>query len=211
MRYWLYYNIFLKYMNLQTRFPLEFSLNRISFHQNIDMGIEYIYQQESPPAWTQEAYRLPCSNYSLCCPNWVPPLARVPPRPGYPPWPRYPPGQGTPPARVPPGQGTPRPGYPPGQGTPPGQGIPLARVPPTRVSPLARVSPRPGYPPGQGTPLGGVPPRPGVPPWPGYPPSCPMAFWEMLQSIMGYGYPPQVWTDKQSETITFPSYYVRGR
>ena len=23
--------------------------------------------------------------------------------------------------------------------------------------------------------------------------------------------PPQVWTDKQSETITFPSYYVRGR
>ena len=24
---------------------------------------------------------------------------------------------------------------------------------------------------------------------------CPMAFWEMLQSIMGYGYPP-MWTDR---------------
>ena len=45
----------------------------------------------------------PCSKYSLCCPNWVPPQARVPPlgggtpRPGYPPWPGYPPSQGTPP------------------------------------------------------------------------------------------------------------------
>ena len=23
-----------------------------------------------------------------------------------------------------------------------------------------------------------------------------MAFWEMLQSIMGYGYPPPLWTDR---------------
>ena len=76
-------------------------------------------KQESPPAWTQEAYRPPCSKYSLCCPNWVPP-----PRPGSP--------------------------------------------PPARVS-----RPPPGWT-WQGTP----------------PPSCPMAFWEMLQSIMGYGYPP---------------------
>ena len=30
----------------------------------------------------------------------------------------------------------------------------------------------------------------------GYPPGvCPMAFWVMLQSIMGYGYPP-LWTDR---------------
>ena len=29
--------------------------------------------QESLPAWTQEAYRPPCSEYSFCCPNWVPP------------------------------------------------------------------------------------------------------------------------------------------
>ena len=67
----------------------------------------------------------------------------------------------------PPSQGTPLPGYPPDwtwQGTPP-----------------------PGYPPAR------VPPQPGYPPswtWQGTPPGCPMAFWEMLQSIMGYGYPP---------------------
>ena len=58
-------------------------------------------KQESPPAWTQEAYRPPCSKYSLCCPNWVPP------------------GQGTPPARVPP----PPARVPPSQGTPPPHGI----------------------------------------------------------------------------------------
>ena len=55
----------------------------------------------------------------------------------------------------------------------------------------------PGYPPPGGgypvryprTPRGGYP----VPPLGGGypdPPHCPMAFWEMLQSIMGYGYPP---------------------
>ena len=84
-----------------------------------------IEEQESPPAWTQEAYRPPCSKYSLCCPNWVPPrqgtpqpgypLARVPPQPG------YPPSQGTPPGRVPPARVPPWPGYLPGwtwQGTP---------------------------------------------------------------------------------------------
>ena len=30
------------------------------------MGLD-INSQESPPAWTQEAYRPPCSKYSLCC------------------------------------------------------------------------------------------------------------------------------------------------
>ena len=97
-------------------------------------------QQESPPAWTQEAYRPPCSEYSFCCPT------RVPPR------------------------GVPDPGTPPGGS---------------------------GYPPGGGT-------------WPGYPPRCLMAFWEMLQSIMGYGYPP-LWTDRwmdgrtdACQNITFP-------
>ena len=29
--------------------------------------------QDSPPAWTQEAYRPPCSECSFCCPTWVPP------------------------------------------------------------------------------------------------------------------------------------------
>ena len=63
--------------------------------------------QESPSAWTQEAYRPPCNKYSLCCPNWVPP----PPHPdqagGGVPWLGTLPGQGTPPDRVPPA------GYPP--------------------------------------------------------------------------------------------------
>ena len=75
--------------------------------------------QESPPAWMQEAYRPSCSEYSFCCPNWVPPPAGYPPillaggggtlpggtLVGYP-W------QGTPPAGHPPA------GYPPWQGTP---------------------------------------------------------------------------------------------
>ena len=98
----------------------------------------------------QEAYRLPCSKYSLCCPTWVPPR------------------QGTPPSRVPPSQGT------PWQGTP-WQGTPLPGYPPSaRVSPLAgpgRVPPLPGYPPSQGTPQARVPPKPGYPLPPGYPPS----------------------------------------
>ena len=77
------------------------------------------------------------------------------------------------------------------------------------------VPPQQGTPPGwtwQGIPpldLAGYPPPPGRVPHPrldlagyplpqlvlaGYPPTgvCPMAFWEMLQSIMGYGYPPPV-------------------
>ena len=44
--------------------------------------------QESPPAWTQEAYRPPCSEYSFCCPTRVPPPGGyrtwVPPPGGYP-------------------------------------------------------------------------------------------------------------------------------
>ena len=61
----------------------------------------------------------------------------------------------------------------------------------------------PGYPPGGvpgqvppgGYPVRYPPPPRGVPGPPGgvpgqVPPRCPMAFWEMLQSIMGYGYPP---------------------
>ena len=115
-------------------------------HTQSKLNDAFQIKQESPPAWTQEAYRLPCSKYSLCYPNWVPPWAGYPP-PGYPP------------ARVPPPPGSP-------QGNPP-----------TRVPPLP-----PGYP----------PPRLDLA---GYPPGCPMAFWEMLQSIMGYGYPP-LWTDR---------------
>ena len=117
----------------------------------------------------QEAYCLLCSEYSFCCPNWVPPiltwLGGLPylgtPQQGTP-W------QGTPPGRVLPWQGTPG-------GT--WQGTPLAghgRVPPSGVCPMAfweMLQSIMGY---------GSPP-PGV---------CPMAFWVMLQSIMGYGYSP---------------------
>ena len=84
-------------------------------------------RQESPPAWTQEAYRPPCSKYSLCCPNWVPP-----PGQGTPPA-RVPPSQSTPLARVPPSQGTPHQGTPPARVAPPSQGTPPSgpgRVPP---------------------------------------------------------------------------------
>ena len=113
-------------------------------------------KQESPPAWTQEAYRPPCSEYSFCCPTWVPPQQGTPPswpgRGGT--WPGYPP------ARVPPlWPGYPLAGYPPGQGTP------------------RQGTPQPGSP-QQGTPLAGpgrVPPQLDLtrvpPPWPGYPPS----------------------------------------
>ena len=115
----------------------------------------------------------------------------------------YPPPGGVPgPDRVPPRGGYPDldlTGYPPG-------GYPVRYPPPGGVPGPGpdRVSP----------PGGGYLDLTGYPPGGGYPdpPRCLMAFWEMLQSIMGYGYPPpQVWTDKQSETITFPSYYVRGR
>ena len=117
-------------------------------------------KQESPPAWTQEAYHPPCSEYFFCCPNGVPPSL---------------------PSRVPPiltwlG------GYPAG-----GEGVPYLGTPwqgtPSRVPPSA------GYPP-TGYPLAGYLPQLDLV---GYPPGvCPMAFWEMLQSIMGYGYPPPV-------------------
>ena len=128
--------------------------------------------------------------------------------PGYPP-----PGgvldPGTPPGgyltRVPP-RGVPDPGTPPGgvpdPGTPPG-GTPLGGYP--TWEPPSRGGTWPGYPP-----WGGY--LTWVPPWgggSGYPPRCLMAFWEMLQSIMGYGYPPPVdrqidgWTDA-CQNITFP-------
>ena len=104
-------------------------------------------------------------------PTWVPP-GQGPPSPSWPGWggtlPGYPPA-GYPPAGYP-WQGT------PWQGTPlPGPG----RVPPPRCLPhgiLGNVAKHYGI----WVPLLGV---------------CPMAFWVMLQSIMGYGYPHQVWTN----------------
>ena len=73
-------------------------------------------------------------------------------------------------------------GYPPWQGTPlPWQGTPPAGYPPGRVPPLLAGP-------------GRVPPG-----------GCPMAFWEMLQSIMGYGYPPCGQTEGQTRVKTLPS------
>ena len=165
-----------------------------------------ITKQESPPAWTQEAYRPPCSEYYFCCPTRVPPpggyLTRVPPPGGgYPDPPRG--GTRTPRGVPGPPRGGTWPGYPPG-------GVPDPGPPGGYPDPPGGTWP--GYPRG-GTrtprgyltqvPPGGVPGPPGggyltrvPPPPPG-----------------GYPDPPSppVWTDKQSETITFPSYYVRGR
>ena len=115
--------------------------------------------------------------------------------------PRYPPG-GVPDPGTPPGGGT-WPGYPPPGGY-------LTWVPPGGV-------PDPSTPrgvPDLGTPPGGyltwVPPQGGV----RVPPRCLMAFWEMLQSIMGYGYPP-LWTDRlmdgQTRVKTLPSLVLRTR
>ena len=122
-------------------------------------GSNLLNNKESPPAWTQEAYCLLCSKYSLCCPNWVLPHPDLAGGVTY----LVPPGR-VPPGRVPLQQGIPPAGYSPAW-------YPSGRVPPTGPG---RVSPHWTW---QCTPPTGV---------------CPMAFWEMLQSIMGYGYPPGV-------------------
>ena len=96
-------------------------------------------KQESPSAWTQEAYWPRCIKYS-------------------------------------------RPGLTAGGST--WGGVPPAGGTPSREYPLAGSTPPPARSDG-GT-------RGGVPPGRRYPP----ARWTWL------GYPPQVWTDKQSETIT---------
>ena len=109
--------------------------------------------QESPPAWTQEAYRPPCSEYSFCCPNWVP----SPPS-----WPGW---GGTLPGGTLPGYPHPGPrGYPAGRVpylcTPvltwpgvPCQGVPYLGTPHPDLA---------GYPP---TGPGWVPPPPVSAPW----------------------------------------------
>ena len=114
----------------------------------------------------QEAYHPPCSDYSFCCHNWVPP----------PSWSWR------------------------GEGYLPGS--PLAG--PGSIPPQLNLA---GYPPRLDL-AGYPPPKLDLA---GYPPSvCPMAFWEMLQSIMGYGYPPvdrQIdgWMEGQTHVKTLPS------
>ena len=67
---------------------------------------------------------------------------------------------------------------------------------------LTGYPPQAGYPPNQGTRLAG----PGWT-WQGTPLRgvCPMEFWVMLQSIMGYGYPPRGQTERQTRVKTLPS------
>ena len=150
------------------------------------------------------------STPSVVLTGYPPHLTGYPPGGGYPDLDLtgYPPGGGTQSGTPPGGYPDPPGGYPvryPRGGTRTPRGGTRSGTPPGGYPDLDLT----GYPP-RGVPGPGPdwvpPPRGGVP----GPPHCLMAFWEMLQSIMGYGYPP-VWTDKQSETITFPSYYVRGR
>ena len=95
-------------------------------------------------------------------------------------------------------------------GTPPGR-YPPGRVPPKRVPPR-QGTPQAGYPPGR-VPPSRVPPGRVPPPLAGPgrvpPPGCPMTFWEMLQSIMGYGYPPGV--DKLTKWNYYPPVVLRTR
>ena len=177
-----------------------------------NLKIRSIKKQESPPAWTQEAYHPPCSEYSFCCPTRVPPpggrgyLTRVPPG-GY--LTRVPPQGGVPDPGTPGGSSTPGgtwPGYPPGGGlgTPGGGSWP--RYPPWGGT-------WPGYPggvPDLGTPLqGGT--------WPRYPPrgvpdpGTPAASWhsgKCCKALWDMGTPPvdrqnHGWTDA-CQNITFP-------
>ena len=148
-------------------------------HHFIRLDTQYwpklnIKVQESPPAWMQEAYCLPCSKYSLSYPNWVPPGQGTP-------W-QGTPQQGTTPSRVPPHQGTPQ------------QCTPLAGYPPRVPPPPGRVPP--GYP-HQGTPPPGYHPwldLAGYPPWaaPWHSGKCCKALWDM-------GTPP---VDRQMEGQT---------
>ena len=125
-----------------------------AFLSSVSKCSKFYLKQESPPAWTQEAYRPRRIKYSICYPvrGGVPPPVGVPPLPG-PMW-----------------GGVPEVWYPP-IGVPPWPGLmgggTWGGVPPGLAGP------------GRGTP---IPPP-----------------------------PAQVWTDKQSETITFPLVYVRGR
>ena len=124
---------------------------------------KFIKKQESPPAWTQEAYRPRRIKYSICYPRWgtprwgnpqpgvmgylrwVPPIGWLPS--GYPLW--GPPGQvwqggtwgGVPPVGVPPVRsnggylrwGTPVSGYPLARSD---RGVPEVGYPPVGVPPV---------------------------------------------------------------------------
>ena len=140
------------------------------------------FQQESPPAWTQEAYRPPRSKYTVCCSDGgggYPLLGGLVPLPG---------------GYLLRGVGTPQ-----LDGVPPHQDLGRGYLPP---GPGKGVIPLPSA--GWGTPpvswMGNPPPGPGkgtpLPiSWMGYPPR---------RLDLARGTAPQVWTDRQTENITFP-------
>ena len=136
-------------------------------------------QQKSPPAWTQETYRPLLIKYSICWPiggGEVPhPLDRGYPLPG---WENPVPGWGYPTSGW---GGTPSLAEVPTIGTWAGYPPDLAGVPPTDLTMVPPSGPD------QGIPLSG-------PGWGTFP------FWPWS----GYPYPSPVWTNKQTETITFP-------
>ena len=168
---------------------------------------------ESPPAWTQEAYRPQRIKYSICYPRWG-----TSPRPGltgggYPRW-------GTP-SQVWWGWGLPEVGYPLGRGTPSQvrQGVPKVGYPPARSDggvpevgyPLAGVPPSQvwwggtwgGVPPGRGTPQPGL--TGGVPKV-GYPPAGPG--WGTPHLDLARVSPPPQGVDRLK---TLPSLILRMR
>ena len=221
----------------------------VSFLRNVRARLKKViclFIQESPPAWTQEAYRPRHIKYSICYPRWGTPPIGVPPARSHSggTW------GGVPPSGYPPSQGTPQPGLMGGmQGGVPPSGYPwpgLMGVAKVEYPPV-EVPPGPGL---MGGTQGGVPllryplamsdggTWGGVPPcqdtsWPGpmggtwggvphrgrYPPhqGTPNQVWwrDRYQrwgtpcwgtpQLAGPGKGPplrQVWTDKQSETIT---------
>ena len=127
-------------------------------------------RQESPPAWTQEAYRPPRSKYTLCCSCW---------------------GGGVPWAGTPPSGGVPRAGAP-------CWGVTLGRCPLLggypRQAPLL-LGGTPGRHPLPGGTPGGCP-LPG--PWMGYPPPGPgIQTWKSRYppvQTWKSRYPPPIWT-----------------
>ena len=151
--------------------------------------VKPLRKQESPPAWTQEAYRLPCSDYSFCCPI----LADPPPPTGWT-WPSPPPAGPDPP-------------LPAGPDPPPPTGWTWPHLASWTWLPLpAGPDPPPGWtwPPCQLD----LTPRP--PSW--------TEDWPPPLAELRTDPPPcgqtESWMDGWTDTcqnITFPSYYVRGR
>ena len=94
------------------------------------------------------------------------------------------------------------------RGIPPARGRKMLTPPRLDLTPPLSAGPDSPLPPSAGP--DHPPPSAGPDPPPSVGPDPPLVSWTWPPPPAG-STPPQVWTDKQSETITFPSYYVRGR